>query len=45
MAQTARRTLYGLPGVSLQSDDDLLDQTDEPFLYRNSATYLVTYEQ
>lgn len=34
-----------IAGVSLQSDDDLIDQTDEPFLYRNSATYLVTYEQ
>ena len=32
-------------GISLQSDLDLLDQTDEPLLFRNTATYLVTYEQ
>lgn len=32
-------------GVSLQNDSDLLDQTEEPFLYRNTATYLVTYNQ
>lgn len=32
-------------GISCQSDFDLIDQTDEPFLYRVSADYLVTYEQ
>jgi hypothetical protein len=31
-------------GISLQDDVDLIDQTDEPLLYRNSATYLVTYD-
>lgn len=31
-------------GISLQDDVDLLDDTDEPFLYRNSANYLVTYD-
>jgi hypothetical protein len=34
-----------IAGISLQSDVDLLDQTEEPFLYRNSADYLVTYKQ
>jgi len=32
-------------GISCQSDVDLIDQTDEPFLYRVSADYLITYEQ
>ncbi len=32
-------------GISLQNEVDLFDQTDEPFLYRHSAVYLVTYEQ
>lgn len=32
-------------GISLQNDIDLFDQTDEPFLFRNSMSYLVTYEQ
>lgn len=32
-------------GVSLQNDVDLLDETDEPLLQRNSAVYLVTYKQ
>lgn len=32
-------------GISCQNDVDLFDQTDEPFLYRVSADYLVTYEQ
>ena len=32
-------------GISLQRDVDILDQTDDPLLYRSSATYLVTYEQ
>lgn len=31
--------------ISLQGEFDTLDQTDEPFLFRNSADYLVTYEQ
>lgn len=30
-------------GISLQNDLDLFEQTDQPFLIRNSATYLVTY--
>jgi hypothetical protein len=32
-----------LKGVSFQNDTDLMDKTDEPFLYRNSSTYLVTH--
>ena len=32
-------------GISLQNDNDFIDETDEPLLYRNSASYLVTYEQ
>ena len=32
-------------GISLQDDIDLQDQTQEPFLYRNMLTFLVTYEQ
>lgn len=32
-------------GITLQNDVDLLDQTEEPTLHRNSAVYLVTYNQ
>ena len=32
-------------GVTLQGDVDFIDETDEPFLFRNSARYTVTYEQ
>jgi len=32
-------------GISCINDFDLIDQTDEPFLYRVSADYLITYEQ
>lgn len=32
-------------GISCQNDIDMLDQTDEPFLYRVSADYLITYHQ
>ena len=34
-----------IAGISLETDVDLFDQTEEPFLYRNSATYLLKYEQ
>lgn len=34
-----------IAGISLVNDEDVLDQTDEPFLYRNIADYLVTYER
>lgn len=32
-------------GISLQSDSDLLDQTEEPILFRSLNTFLVTYNQ
>lgn len=32
-------------GISLQNDVDILDQEDEPVLYRVSAVYLVTYDK
>jgi len=34
-----------IAGISLQSDSDLIDQTDEPLLFRNTALYLVTFQQ
>lgn len=34
-----------ISGIALQNDVDILDQTDEPLLFRSSATYLVTYKQ
>lgn len=32
-------------GISLDTEGDILDQTTEPFLFRNTANYLVTFEQ
>lgn len=32
-------------GITLQSDIDSLEQTEEPFMFRNIARYLVTYKQ
>jgi hypothetical protein len=32
-----------IAGISLQNDIDILEQSDEPILHRNSAAYLVTY--
>lgn len=32
-------------GISCENDVDLFDKTDEPFLFRVSSDYLVTYEQ
>lgn len=34
-----------IANISLQSESDIFDQTDEPFLFRNSAVYLVTFEK
>lgn len=34
-----------IDGISYQNGSDLPDQTDEPFLYRRLAVYLVTYKQ
>lgn len=33
-----------IAGISLDSESDLLDQDEEPFLYRVSTRYLTTYE-
>lgn len=32
-------------GISCQNDVDIFDQTDQPFMHRVSADYLVTFEQ
>jgi hypothetical protein len=32
-------------GITLESEDDILDQTEEPFLYRVITVYNVTFEQ
>lgn len=37
--------ILNIGGISLQNAVDLIDQTEEPLLYRRSATYLVTYHQ
>lgn len=34
-----------IAGISRQNGIDLIDQTEEPLLFRSSATYLVTYHQ
>lgn len=34
-----------IAGISLQGDADILDDTDEPFLYRSTNSYLITYYQ
>lgn len=34
-----------IAGVTVQGDSDLLDETDDPLLYRNTNVYTVTYEQ
>lgn len=34
-----------ITGITYQNGSDLPDQTDEPFLYRRLAVYLVTYRQ
>lgn len=34
-----------IAGISLENETELLDETDQPLLYRHSASYLVTYEQ
>jgi hypothetical protein len=32
-------------GISLQNDIDIIDQTDNPVLFRNIGSFLVTYNQ
>lgn len=39
------RDFVRIGGASLMNDIDLLDQTDNPELFRNSMTFLVTYQQ
>lgn len=34
-----------IAGASLQNEFDTIDQTDNPRLFRNLSTYLVTYQQ
>lgn len=34
-----------IAGITLQDETDILDQSEEPFLFRNTTTYLITYEQ
>jgi hypothetical protein len=34
-----------IAGIVLQNDFDLMEMEEEPFLYRNSLTFNVTYEQ
>lgn len=34
-----------IAGCSMQGESEILDQTEEPFLYRNTMTFLVTFEQ
>lgn len=34
-----------IASISCENDTDLLDQTDEPFLYRVSSDYLIMYHQ
>ena len=38
-------TSIEVAGISMQNDVDIFDQTDEPFLFRSYASYLVTYHQ
>lgn len=33
-----------ITGATLQNELNMTDQTDEPFMFRNSATYLITYD-
>jgi hypothetical protein len=34
-----------IEGISLDNEQDLLDQSEQPFLFRSRAVYLVTYQQ
>ena len=38
-------TFVKIAGISLQNELDIIDQTDDPLLFRNTASYLVTYHQ
>lgn len=39
------RDFVRIAGATLQNDIDIADQTDEPFLFRNSMIFAVTYQQ
>lgn len=41
---TSPATTLRIGGISHQGDFETIDQTDNPFLYRISADYLVTYD-
>lgn len=34
-----------IAGCSLRGETEILDQSDDPFLYRNTMNFLVTFEQ
>jgi len=34
-----------IAGISLQNDVDIFDDTDQPYLFRNSNVFIVTYYQ
>jgi len=34
-----------ITGLTLQNDLDIFDETDEPYLFRSSSKFTVTYEQ
>jgi hypothetical protein len=36
--------VYKIAGVRVQNDVDIFDDTDQPYLFRNSAVYSVTFE-
>jgi hypothetical protein len=42
---TSPEEIIDIGGISLQNDFDLLDQETEPYIVRNTGTYLVTYDQ
>lgn len=36
--------IYKIAGVRVQNDVDIFDDTEQPYLFRNSAVYSVTFE-
>lgn len=43
-AEPAPGDTIKITGATLQNELNMTDQTDEPFMFRNSATYLITYD-
>lgn len=39
------RDFTRIAGISLETETELVDETDDPVLYRQSVTYRVTFEQ